>query len=86
MCVGDVKVSVVGVLSLVLQSYIHHHPPPVSFDHPQRSLGPLLTYMAAKSTTRLYRLHTELTGREGWREEEEEEDEARIQYSLFKCA
>lgn len=42
-CVGDVQASIVGVLSFVLQSDIHHHPPPVSLYYPQRSLVPSLT-------------------------------------------
>lgn len=61
---GDFQTSIVGIFSFVLQTDIHPHPPPVSFYDPQRTLGPPFTQMLAESTVRLYRLCTELSGRQ----------------------
>lgn len=63
--VGDVEAGVVSVLSFVLQSHIHHHPPPVSLYDAQRPLRPSFAVMAAESAARLHGLRTELTGEVG---------------------
>lgn len=63
--VGDVEAGVVSVLSFVLQSHIHHHPPPVSLYDAQRPLRPSFAVMAAEGAARLHGLRTELTGEVG---------------------
>lgn len=63
--VGDVEAGVVSILSFVLQSHIHHHPPPVSLYDAQRPLRPSFAVMATESAARLHRLCTELTGEVG---------------------
>lgn len=62
--VGDVEASAVGILSLVLQEHVHHHPPPASLDDPPRSLSPAFTQMAAEHAMSVSRLRTELSGRQ----------------------
>lgn len=76
--VGDVEAGVVGVLSFVLQSHIHHHPPPVSLYDAERPLRPSFAVMAAESAARLHRLCTELTGRQ-------EEKEMRVNGAAGLC-
>lgn len=62
--VGDVEASAVGILALVLQARVHHHPPPASLDDPPRSLSPAFTQMAAEHAMSVARLRTELSGRQ----------------------
>ena len=77
--VGDIEASIVGVLSFVLQPEVHHHPPPVSLQHPQRSLHLSFTEVSAESPTRLNRLRTELTGGR----EREGQSESQVQVYCF---
>lgn len=67
-CVGDIEASIVGILSFVLQSNVHHHPPPVCLQHPQRSPHLTFTLSVAESTTGLHRMCTELSGRQWGRQ------------------
>ncbi|TNN64893.1 hypothetical protein EYF80_024891 [Liparis tanakae] len=43
-------------------SDVHHHPPPVALQNPQRPVAPPFTGAAAERPPRLHRLRTEVTG------------------------